>query len=82
VPEHFDIDDLAGIAYNRLGLQTVESVEMAFTRQIASKEAYLKRRAARGTHTPTDDMESNNCVLAALMIKVIKGEIVLKRGEK
>lgn len=74
----FDLDELAGIAYNQLGLQTVESVETALTRQIASKESYLKRRARRGVHTPTDDMEANNCAMAALLIKVIKGEMTLK----
>jgi hypothetical protein len=82
MPEPSDIDDLADIAYNKLGWQTVESVEMALTRQIASKESYLKRRVSRGVHTPTDDMEANNCALAALLIKVIKGDIVLKRDGK
>lgn len=74
----FDLDELADIAYAKLGLQTRESVEMALTRQIASKETYLKRRASRGTHTPTDKMEADNCALAALLIKVVRGEIVLR----
>lgn len=78
MPDSFDLEDLARIAYNQLGLQTKETVEVALTRQIMSKEAYLKRRSARGTHTPTDKMEADNRALAALLIKVIRGEIVLK----
>jgi hypothetical protein len=78
MPDTFDLEELARIAYDQLGLQSKEIVEVALTRQIASKEAYLKRRAARGTHTPTDKMEADNCALAALLIKVVRGEIVLK----
>ena len=69
-----DLTDLSDIAWRHLGLNTIETLEMAVTRSVARNESYLKRRAARGTHTPTDDAILNDCALMALLLSVAKGE--------
>jgi hypothetical protein len=75
--ESTDITDLATIAYKQLGFNTIESIEMAVARSVARSESYLKRRAARGTHTPTDDAILNDCALLALLLQIAKGEQTL-----
>jgi hypothetical protein len=71
-----DIDELAEIA-RRLGYQSREQVIIHLERQIARDESYLQRRKNRGTHTPTDDAMANDCAVAALLIKFLKGEVAL-----
>lgn len=75
--ESTDIKDLATIAYKQLGLSTLEAIETAVVRSVARNESYLKRRQARGTHTPTDDAILNDCALVALLLQLAKGEMKL-----
>lgn len=73
----FDINELAQIAQKSLGVTTSEVIIVHLMRQIARSQSYLERRAQRGTHTGTDEAIANDCAIAALIIKVLKGEIFL-----
>ena len=66
-----DIHTLAEQA-RRMGYRTSEQVINRLERMIARNEAYLSRRAARGTHTPTDDAIAEDCAVAALVIELLR----------
>jgi hypothetical protein len=66
-----DIHTLAEQA-RRLGYHTSEQIINRLERMIARNESYLSRRAARGTHTPTDDAIAEDCAVAALVIEVLQ----------
>jgi hypothetical protein len=55
-----------------MGYRTSEHIVNSLERMIVRHEAYLSRRAARGTHTPTDDAIAEDCAVAALVIELLK----------
>ena len=56
----------------RLGYHTSEQIINRLERMIIRNSAYLSRRAARGTHTPTDDAIAEDCAVAALVIELLQ----------
>ena len=66
-----DVHTLAEQA-RRLGYRTPAQIAARLTRMIIRNESYLSRRAARGTHTPTDDAIAEDCAVAALVIELLQ----------
>jgi hypothetical protein len=56
----------------RMGYRSSEQIINRLERMIVRNEAYLSRRAARGTHTPTDDAIAEDCAVAALVIELLQ----------
>ncbi len=67
-----DINELAEQAA-RLGFLTSEQVCRRLHRSIVRNQAYLERRRARGTHTPTDDAIAEDCACMARAIELLGG---------
>jgi hypothetical protein len=66
-----DVHTLAEQA-RRMGYRTSEHIINRLERMIVRNEAYLTRRAGRGTHTPTDDAIAEDCAVAALVIELLQ----------
>jgi hypothetical protein len=66
-----DIHALADQA-RRMGYRSSEQIINRLERMIIRNEAYLSRRSARGTHTPTDDAIAEDCAVAALVIELLQ----------
>jgi len=56
----------------RLGYHTSEQIINRLERMIIRNSAYLSRRAARGTHTPTDDAIAEDMAVCALVIELLQ----------
>ena len=54
-----------------MGYHTSEHITSRLRCMIVHDEAYLSRRAARGTHTPTDDAIAEDMAVAALIIELL-----------
>jgi hypothetical protein len=71
-----DVHTLAEQA-RAMGYVTSEQIINRLHRMIIRNESYLKRRAARGTRTPTDEAISEDSVVAALVIELLQDEPAL-----
>jgi len=58
----------------RMGYRSSEQIINRLERMIVRNAAYLTRRAARGTHTPTDDAIAEDCAVAALVIELLEAK--------
>jgi len=58
----------------RRGYRSSEQIINRLERMIVRNEAYLSRRAAHGTHTPTDDAIAEDCAVAALVIELLEAK--------
>ncbi len=56
----------------QLGYHSAEQIINRLERMIIRNESYLSRRAARGTHTPTDDAIAEDMAVCALVIQLLQ----------
>jgi len=66
-----DVHTLAEQA-RRLGYRSSEQIINRLERMIIRNESYLSRRAARGTHTGTDDAIAEDMAVCALVIQLLE----------
>ena len=66
-----DIHMLADLA-RQLGYHTSEQIINRLERMIIRNEAYLSRRAKRGTHTSHDDTTAEDMAVIALVIELLR----------